>query len=355
MPGGKTHPPLVCMPLKQYGLAPHPKHLGPLVCAMPSTLDPFCKKGGSCGVQHWVCQHKAAQAAGCWLPCPPVLSLSALIQNCCFPTPASRCITPDTVVFAANPSCAKSVTVVFLRDVPPKRKPHTRYWKKIHLGHPQVPQTRLPPCPHSSGSWCSGLCSVAVPALLGTSHPHTHLCVSCTPTCLFLPGPACHNRAQAGASLPLAPMRWRWLCHPGVADTHEGTHHKRCEHCGWLQARRRGQPEERRDIAFFLSHLKCSRLESERKTFSLFLSQGCVSLVLTHFRALPGKDPKGNWEVWEQPLSCFIYVFLPSPSCSFPVLQPVRGKCPTVTTTHNCVSPGDQACLTEGRSSGKSL
>lgn len=51
----------------------------------------------------------------------------------------SHATTPNTVVFAENHSCAKSVTVlVFLRkDVLPKTKPRPHYWRTNHLRHPK--------------------------------------------------------------------------------------------------------------------------------------------------------------------------------------------------------------------------
>lgn len=49
----------------------------------------------------------------------------------------SHATTPNTVVFAENHSCAKSVTVsVFLRkDVLPQMKPHPHYWRMKHFRH----------------------------------------------------------------------------------------------------------------------------------------------------------------------------------------------------------------------------
>lgn len=51
----------------------------------------------------------------------------------------SHATTPNTVVFAENHSCAKSVTMfTFLRkDMLPQMKPHPHYWRTNHLRHPK--------------------------------------------------------------------------------------------------------------------------------------------------------------------------------------------------------------------------
>lgn len=83
--------------------------------------------------------HCMAAAVNLWLPRRvSIFSLSALIQNYCFSYPSIQIQQPQTRLCLQKISCAKQVTVGFLRkDVLPKMKSHTHFLKKNHLEHPQ--------------------------------------------------------------------------------------------------------------------------------------------------------------------------------------------------------------------------
>lgn len=93
----------------------------------------------SCGTQHPFCQCLAA-AVNSGLPLSVYFLPFCINPELLFLLPRhSHATTPNTVVFAENHSCAKSVTVfVFLRkDVLPQMKPQPRYWRRNHLRHPK--------------------------------------------------------------------------------------------------------------------------------------------------------------------------------------------------------------------------
>lgn len=123
----------------------YPKHFGSLVCHNRHRYDLFNRRFSTltCGgircmasvlPVYGSCSELRASPKGVYfLPfCINSELLFLLPQH-------SHATTPNTVVFAENHSCAKSVTVfTFLRkDVLPQTEPRPHYWRTNHLRQPK--------------------------------------------------------------------------------------------------------------------------------------------------------------------------------------------------------------------------